>query len=138
MQMHGKHAADPFLEFLARTRLPWPAAPGLRVRSKRRWDGDIFAAILRVCEAPWEDGERGLSAVEESAVQVVVQMGAPIEGVGSRWRERGHDVECLAEIWRMSSEMHERAIEAKIRLVCSIVSICQGDQLETYLHNPIG
>lgn len=72
MQMHRKHTADPFLEFIARARVPWFAAPYGRVGLERRRDGDIFAAVLWVCKAPWENGEWGLSAVEEPAVEVVV------------------------------------------------------------------
>jgi hypothetical protein len=70
--MDREHAADAFLEFLASARLPWPAAPCVRVKLERGRDGYILAAVLGVCKAPREDGERSLTAVKESAMEVVI------------------------------------------------------------------
>jgi hypothetical protein len=111
MQVYDKHAFESLVKRLSLTKRPPPTAPTTRVREEWIWQAVVQPARPAVREAPRQDFERRDSAGDEPPPELEVQERTPVCRALAWRRGCGHDVERLTEVWGVSVEAHERAVE---------------------------
>ena len=99
--------------------VPVRPLPVRTVGLERVRDAIVESTSEGIAKAKREDLERWYRFGEEATPESEVEDRAPVCRGRTRWGGGGHEVECFAEIGRVSFEVHERTVERLVRFACA-------------------